>query len=102
MQARRYRSFTIEVILHEIYTGEYTTSTLVSCVLELNKDDPTRDLYHCVFLAKYPNDAIKSDELSRFFLEWHRYTRCSTTNEIVYGDHILIRPSHYPNKERFV
>ena len=74
----------------------------LGATLELNKDDSTRDLYHCVFLAKHPNDASKSDEFSRFWPEWHKYTRCPTTNEIVYGDQILIRPSHYPNKERFI
>ena len=70
--------------------------------LVLNKDDLTRDLYHCVFFAKHPNDANKSDEFSRFWPEWHKYTRCPTINEIVHSDQNLIRPSHYPNKERFI
>ena len=70
--------------------------------LELNKDYPIRDSYHYVLLAKHPNDASKSDEFRICWLEWHMYTRCSTTNEIVYDDQILIWPSHYPNKERFI
>ena len=66
--------------------------------LELNKDNPTRASYHGLFLAKHPNDASKSDEFNRFWPEWHKYIRCPTTNEIVYGDQILIIPSHYPKK----
>ena len=68
----------------------------------IRKDDPARDSYHCVFLAKQPNNTSKSDELSRFWLEWHRYTRCFTQNDIVYGDRILIRPSYYPDKEKII
>ena len=75
MQAHQYRSFTIKVVLHSLYAGEHTTSTLVSYAgrpwryFGLNKDDPTRDSYHCVFLAKHPNDANKSDEFTRFWTE---------------------------------
>ena len=74
----------------------------LEATLELNKDDITRDSYHLIFLAKHPNDSNKSDGLSRFWPEWHKYTRFLTTNKIVYGDQILIRPSHYPTKERFI
>ena len=69
--------------------------------MELNKDDSTRNLYHYVLLSKSPNDTSKSDKFSRFWPEWHKYTRCHPTNEIVYGYKILIRPNHYPNKEKF-
>ena len=118
----------IEVILHEndeckhtdivssqskLFYIQYTPKNIVcqcwyivqvdlEATLVLNKDDLTRDLYHYVFLAKHPNDANKSDEFSSFWPEWNKYTRCPTTNEIVYSDQILIRPSHYPNKERFI
>ena len=76
----------------------YLVQVDLKATLVLNKDDLTRDSCHCVFLTMHPNDANKSDEYSRFWSEWHKYTRCLTTNEIVYGDQILIRPSRYPNK----
>ena len=38
----------------------------LKATLEWNKDSPTRDSYHYVFLAKHPIDASKSDEFSRF------------------------------------
>ena len=44
----------------------YVMQIELEATLELNKDDSTRDSYHCVFLAKHPNDANKSDEFSRF------------------------------------
>ena len=45
---------------------------------------------------------VRVVNLAIFCQEWHKYRYCPTTNEIVYGDQILIRPSHYPNKERFI
>ena len=80
----------------------YLVQVDLEATLVSNKDDLNRDSYHCVFLSKHPNDANKSDEFSRFWPEWHKYTRCPTTNEIVYGDQILIRPSYYPNKDIFI
>ena len=44
----------------------YLVQVDLEATLELNKDDLARDSYHCVFLAKHPNDANKSDEFSRF------------------------------------
>ena len=58
----------------------YLVQVDLVATLEENKDDPARDSYRCVFLAKYPNDASKSDKFSIFWSEWHMYTRCSTTN----------------------
>ena len=74
----------------------------LEATLEVNKDDSDRDSYYCVFLTKHSNDASKSDEFIRFWVEWYRNTRCSMTNKIWYGDQILIRPSHYPDKETFI
>ena len=74
----------------------------LEATLELNKDDPTTDLYDCVFLTKHPNNASKSDGFIRLWPEWDKYTRYPTTNEIVYDNQNLIMSSHYPNKERFI
>ena len=68
----------------------------------LNIHSPTMDSYHCVFLARHPNDRNKSDEYSRFWLKWYRYSRCRKTNNVINGDYILIRSSHNPDMNRYV
>ena len=57
---------------------------------------------NCVFLAKHPSDSNKSGEFSRFWPEWHRYSRCLKTDDIIYGDRILISPSHNPDMNEFI
>ena len=58
--------------------------------------------YWCIFLAKHPGDNVKSDEFSRWWPEWYRYTRCKTTQTIVYGDRILVRPNSNPDSSKFI
>jgi len=58
--------------------------------------------YWCIFLAKHPGDNAKSDEFSRWWPEWYRYTRCKTTQTIVYGDKILVRPNSNPDSSKFI
>jgi hypothetical protein len=58
--------------------------------------------YWCVFLAKHPDDRSKSDEFSRWWPEWYRYSQCLTTNTIIYGDRILIRPHTTPDSRNFI
>ena len=45
---------------------------------------------------------MKSDEKNRWCTEWHRYTRCPQTNEIMYGDRILIWPSTTPCSKKCI
>ena len=54
------------------------------------------------FLAKHPDDRSKSDEFSRWWPEWYRYSQCLTTNTIIYGDRILIRPHTTPDSRNFI
>ena len=70
--------------------------------MKINAGDSNLDSYHCVFIAKHPNDSNKSGAFSRFWLEWHRYSRCCKTDNIIYGDRILIRPSHNPDMNKFI
>ena len=44
----------------------------------------------------------KSDELSLFWPEWHKYTHCPKTKQKIHGDRILIRTNHNPDKEKFI
>lgn len=55
-----------------------------------------------MFLAKHPNDEKKTDEFSRWWPDWYRYTT-NNQGQVVYGDRILIRPSVTPSSsEKFV
>ena len=56
----------------------------------------------CVFFARHPNDKKKSDAFSRWWPEWHRYHRCPSTNDIIFGPRILIRPNITPCSSRFI
>ena len=44
----------------------------------------------------------KSDEFSRFWPDWYKYTRCSKTDQILFGDRYLFRPNHTPTKTKFI
>ena len=69
---------------------------------ETNPLAHTNGKYWCMFLAKHPEDNKTSDEFSRWWPEWYRYTHCKKTNDVVYGDRILIRPSTTPDSSKFV
>ena len=59
-------------------------------------------LYYCYFLAKHPSDINKSDESSWWWPDWYRYTRDSITNNIIFGDRILLRPNLSPDPKKFI
>ena len=67
-----------------------------------NPDYATNGKYWCIFHYSHPNDKDKSDEFSRWWPEWYRYTRCSTTDAIIYEYRILIRPSVTPCSKKFI
>ena len=58
--------------------------------------------YWCVFQARHPADKSKSDEYARWWPEWHRYSRDSVTNNIVYGDRILFPPNRVPCSSKYI
>ena len=51
---------------HTLRQRLYLLQVDLAAALEENKDVPARDSYRCVYLAKHPNDANRSDEFSRF------------------------------------
>ena len=69
---------------------------------KINPDFASNGEYWCVFLATHPDDNKKSHELSRWWPEWYRYTTCNKSNDIIYGDRILIRPSTTPCSSKFI
>ena len=68
----------------------------------LHSDYAVRSLYYCIFLAKHPGDSRLSDEFSRWWLDWYRYSRDSVSNDIVYGDRILFCPNVAPDSSKYI
>ena len=69
---------------------------------EINPEYASNGEYWCVFLAPHHEDNKKSHELSRWWPEWYRYTKCGKTNVITYGDRVHIRPSTIPCSSKFI
>ena len=74
----------------------------IQSTAEVNPVAQTNVRYWCMFLATHPEDKKRSDEFSRWWLECYRYTHCKESNDIVYGDHILIGPSSTPDSRKFI
>ena len=53
--------------------------------------------YWCMFLARHPQDKNKSDEFSRWWPDWYKYTTDPSTKEIVDGQRGLINPRTIPS-----
>jgi hypothetical protein len=68
----------------------------------INPEFASNGGYWCVFLARHMDDNKRSDELSRWWPEWYRYTKCSVTRDIIYGDRVQIRPSTIPCSTKFI
>jgi hypothetical protein len=69
---------------------------------ELNPKWKETGQYFCVFLARHPTDKDKSDEFARWWPDWYRYSRCKRTNDIIYGDRVLFRPSVIPSSSKYI
>ena len=69
---------------------------------EVNVDFATNGEYWCVFLSRHPHDEKKSDTLCRWWPDWYMYSHCLKSNDIIYGDRILIRPSTIPCSSKFI
>ena len=80
----------------------YLVQVDIESTLEMKPDYITNAEYWCVFHVRHPNDLKLSDEHSRWWPEWYRYSRCSSTNDIIYGDRILIQPSVIPSGIQFI
>ena len=62
----------------------------------------TTGLYYCLFLAKHPADMNKSDEYSRWRPDWYNYSRDSVTDDIIFGERMLFRPSVNPDHVKYI
>ena len=74
----------------------------IESTLTMNKSCKSNGDYWCVFLASHPNDSSKVDSERRWWPEWHRYHRDPASNEIIFGDRVLIRPTHTPSPDKFI
>jgi len=69
---------------------------------ELNPQWAETGWYFCVFLARHPTDKDKSDEFGRWWPDWYSYKTCKQSQEIIYGDRVLFRPSMIPNSAKYI
>ena len=67
-----------------------------------NFDATISGLYYCDFLAKHKDDVRRSDELSRWWPDWYRYTIDKLTGDIVFGSRILLRPNITPDHNKYI
>ena len=61
--------------------------------MDVNPDYISNNLFWCVFLAKHPDDVKKSDKLCRWWPDWYKYKRCPKSDDVLYGERVLIRPN---------
>ena len=82
--------------------NQYLVEIDMESTLETNPAHASNGKLWCVFQASYPDENKKSDEFSRWWPEQHRYTHCKQSNDIIYGDMILNRPTSTPCKDNFI
>ena len=80
----------------------YLVQVDIEASASLRQDYVTSGVYYCSFLAKHPGDIKLSDEHSRWWPDWYRYSRDSVTNDVIYGTRILFRPSMLPDSTKYI
>ena len=80
----------------------YLIQVDMESTMDVNPSYATDHRFWCVFLAKYPDDSKKGDEFSLWWPDWYNYSRCPTTDYIVYGDCIMIKPNVLSSSKKFV
>ena len=69
---------------------------------EVNPKYEENGIYYCGFLAKHCNDNGKSDEFARWWPDWYEYTTCTETEDIIFGDRVLLPPHRTPDGDKYV
>ena len=80
----------------------YLVQIDLESTLIMNPDYATNGECWCVLLARHSSDKQKSDEFSRWWHEWHSYTRCSISNDIIYSDRFEFKPSSTPPRNKYI
>ena len=83
------------------YRNWYLIQVDMDSTAKVNADYIANRKYWCIFLSIHLVDKT-CNEFRRWWLDWYRYVCCKSTNEIVYGDHILICPSNNPCSTNFI
>ncbi len=69
---------------------------------DLNKEFKSNGQYYCSFLAKHPEDRNKTDQASRWWPDWYRYSMCKKTGAIIFGCRVLFPPGTIPDSKKYV
>ena len=80
----------------------YLVQVDMPSTLEVNPQYAVNGEYWCVFHFKHPSDIKLSHANSRWWPEWYRYKLDPVSDDVVYGDRILIRPSVTPCDKKFI
>ena len=80
----------------------YLVQVDMESTAEVNPNYSTNGEYYCVFLAKHRDDNPKSDEHSRFWPDWYRYTKDPITGIITYTVRVLFPPHRQPDPARYI
>lgn len=74
----------------------------ITATSEVNPNYKSNNKFWCVFLARHPDDRGKSDQYSRWWPDWYKYSHDSTTRQIIYGQRVLFKPSQIPDSRKFI
>ena len=55
-----------------------------------------------VLLLEHPQDSKKSDEHSRWWLYWYKYSTCNHTNQNIFDNRVLIRTNIIPSSAKYI
>ena len=80
----------------------YLVQVDIESTMEVNPNFINNGEYYCVFLAKHRDDNPKSDEHSRFWPDWYRYTKDPVTKVITYTVRVLFPPHRQPDPARYI
>lgn len=80
----------------------YLAQVDLKSTADLKLNPAATSQYWCVFQARHPSDATKSDEEACWWPEWYRYHVNPTSSAVVYGDRVLIRPDQTPSAKKYV
>ena len=58
--------------------------------------------FRYVLLVKHHRNYKKNNEHSRWWIDWYKYFTCNHTNQIFFGDRVLIRPNFIPLSAKYI
>lgn len=103
IQNSKDKVFFIQFLPHGMMRPKwYAIQIDIESTIEANPNYLENNQYWCVFLMKHPHDNNKSDEYSRWWPDWYKYTTNKNTGELIYGQRVLIRPNVIPSSKTHV